>query len=106
MNLLHKRRSHRRVAYAGLKVDVSAFRLPVDMHVRRYKTIVVVDFDIPEYLCLIPPGFCRLVATAPGKVRLVMHHAPGQLGCEMLDNDVETEGSRAMYTRKTQALEA
>jgi hypothetical protein len=40
----------------------------------RNKAIVVVDFGIPEYLCMIPPGLCRLVATTPGKARLV----PGQ----------------------------
>jgi hypothetical protein len=38
----------------------------------RNKAIVVVDFDIPQYLCMIPPGLCRLVATIPGKARLVM----------------------------------
>jgi hypothetical protein len=38
----------------------------------RNKAIVVVDFGIPEYLCMIPPGLCRLVATTPGKARLTM----------------------------------
>lgn len=38
----------------------------------RNQAIVVVDFDIPDYVCLIPPGFCRLIATTPGKARLVM----------------------------------
>jgi hypothetical protein len=44
----------------------------------RNKAIVVVDFGIPDYLCMIPPGLCRLVATTPGKARLVMSTFPGQ----------------------------
>lgn len=36
----------------------------------RNKAIVVVDFGIPDYLCMIPPGLCRLVLTGPGKARL------------------------------------
>lgn len=39
----------------------------------RNRAIVVVDFGIPEYLCMIPPGLCRLVATTPGKARLAMN---------------------------------
>ena len=39
----------------------------------RNKAIVVVDFGIPEYLCMIPPGLCHLVATTPGKARLAMN---------------------------------
>ncbi|CAD0098283.1 unnamed protein product [Aureobasidium mustum] len=36
----------------------------------RNKAIVVIDFGIPDYLCMIPPGLCRLVPTGPGKARL------------------------------------
>lgn len=36
----------------------------------RNKAIVVVDFDTPDYLCMIPPGLCRLVPIGPGKARL------------------------------------
>ncbi|CAD0114338.1 unnamed protein product [Aureobasidium uvarum] len=37
---------------------------------QRNKAIVVIDFGIPEYLCVLEPGFCRLVPTGPGKARL------------------------------------
>lgn len=36
----------------------------------RNKAIVVIDFGIPNYLCMIPPGFCRLKPTGPGRALL------------------------------------
>ncbi|KAK6003438.1 hypothetical protein QM012_009209 [Aureobasidium pullulans] len=36
----------------------------------RNKAIVVIDFGIPDHLCMIPPGLCRLIPTDPGKARL------------------------------------
>ncbi|KAG9851694.1 hypothetical protein KCU98_g3793, partial [Aureobasidium melanogenum] len=36
----------------------------------RNKAIVVIDFGIADYLCMIPPGLCRLVRTGPNKGRL------------------------------------
>ncbi|KAG9595003.1 hypothetical protein KCU77_g5799, partial [Aureobasidium melanogenum] len=36
----------------------------------RNKAIVVIDFGIPDYLCMIPPGLCRLVPTGPNRGRL------------------------------------
>jgi hypothetical protein len=60
--------------------DTSMPEVEVD-HVpdlERDKAIVIVDFDISGYLSLIPPGYCRLVATTPGKARLVMALPLGQ----------------------------
>ncbi|THX52222.1 hypothetical protein D6D08_09690 [Aureobasidium pullulans] len=48
----------------------------------RNKAIVIIDFGIPNYTCVVPPGFVRLEHTGPNKARLMMNpytatHPPG-----------------------------
>lgn len=39
----------------------------------RNKAIVIIDFGIPNYTCVVPPGFVRLEHTGPNKARLMMN---------------------------------